>query len=374
MAVRPLVVLVPGFLGFQRLGHLHYFPGVHEALTGHLRECGMDAEVMDLTTLPTSSIGARAARLAQVLSAKVGRTQPVHLVGHSTGGLDCRLVTTPGARIPGAKDLTFAQNVRTLVTVSSPHFGTPLASWLAGVHGHRLMGLLSLILIQMLRRGRRPIKSAIQMAKVLLLVDKLVGLDQTLFNTLYHAVIAGLPEEHAGQMEQLLGDVGEDQRLIEQLTPVSCELFNAGVEDRPGVRYGCVTTLSPPPKLSTLRGIGRDYYGQISHALYIALHRILRTNRRTRMPLLTNAQANALMDAYGTIPDRQQSDGIVPTLSQIWGEVVHATRGDHLDAMGFFRGSQIGPHVDWLVSGARFGHTEFHSLWHDVAAYIARDP
>jgi triacylglycerol lipase len=370
-----LVVLVPGFLGFQRLGNLPYFPGVARTLRDKLAVEGVVADVVDIETLPTSSIGSRGARLAEVLQRKAAKAENIHLVGHSTGGLDCRLVLTPGARLPTSVNFEgIASRVRSLVTVSTPHYGTPLASFFAGVHGHRLMGLISLVLIQVLRRGHMPLRGAVELGRALLLLDKLIGLDQTLFGNLYDAVLRGLPKEHTREMERLLDEVGDDQYLVEQLTPISCELLNAGVEDRPGVRYGSVITKAPPPRLRSVWAIGRDPYAQLSHALYVALHRLAGSGRRARFASLTGAQADLLMEVYGTIPHASDNDGIVPTLSQVWGDVIHVAKADHLDAMGFFHHPDHNAHVDWLVSRAKFDSLRFESLWHATARFIAGRP
>ena len=51
------IYLVPGFLGFKRLGDLGYFQGVHGILRKELREKhGIEASVIAVDTLaPTSS-------------------------------------------------------------------------------------------------------------------------------------------------------------------------------------------------------------------------------------------------------------------------------------------------------------------------------
>lgn len=65
------------------------------------------------------------------------------------------------------------------------------------------------------------------------------------------------------------------------------------------------------------------------------------------------------------------SDGIVPTRSQAWGDVVHAAVADHLDVLGHFRGpSHDPPHVDWLVTGSGFDRTRFEALWSDVTRFL----
>jgi hypothetical protein len=283
------------------------------------------------------------------------------------------LFVTPGVRLPTTINFEdVASRVRTVVTVSSPHYGTPLATYFAGVQGHRLMGIVSMLLIQVLRRGKVPLRGAVELGRVLVLVDKVIGVDQTLATGLYDALLRGLPREHAHDMERLLAEVGEDQHLIEQLTPIAAELINAGVSDRPGVRYGCVLTKSPPPRLASTWSIGRDPTRQLSHGLYVALHRLVGAGTRSRYAALSGAQADAIMEGYGTIPHASDNDGIVPTLSQVWGEIIHVAKADHLDGMGFFDHPDYEHHVDWLVSQAKFGDLAFASMWHSVAKFVAR--
>jgi hypothetical protein len=82
-----------------------------------------------------------------------------------------------------------------------------------------------------------------------------------------------------------------------------------------------------------------------------------------------------LSRAYRTPPSEKASDGIVPTLSQTWGQVVHAAVADHLDALGHFGGAADNPpHVDWLVSGSGFDRPRFEALIDDVARFVAGAP
>jgi hypothetical protein len=62
-----------------------------------------------------------------------------------------------------------------------------------------------------------------------------------------------------------------------------------------------------------------------------------------------------------------------PTLSQVWGEVVHVTDADHLDVVGQY-GDLLGPGInaDWLPSGSGFDAVRFAALWSDVAAFVTR--
>jgi triacylglycerol lipase len=112
------VVFVHGFLGFGRVPVLKvpYFRGVDALMAG------VGAPFL-IPGLPrAASVRERAEALARVLA---GSAAPAFvLVGHSMGGLDSRFVA---ARLdPGRR-------VKAVVTLGTPHRGSPLADWaLAG--------------------------------------------------------------------------------------------------------------------------------------------------------------------------------------------------------------------------------------------------
>jgi hypothetical protein len=64
------------------------------------------------------------------------------------------------------------------------------------------------------------------------------------------------------------------------------------------------------------------------------------------------------------------NDGVVPTLSQIHGRLLHVARGDHLDVVGHYTLAG-GRTADWLPSGAGFTPAAFEATWESVAAAIA---
>jgi triacylglycerol esterase/lipase EstA (alpha/beta hydrolase family) len=368
---RPIVILVPGFLGFQKLGNMPYFPGVEEALRVGLRRAKFDADVASIATLPTSSLRLRAARLCEAVNGMVDGEREIHLIGHSTGGLDCRLFTTAGANLPTDTEVEpLAARVKSIVTVSTPHFGTPLAAFFAGVQGHRALGLLSLFMTRLLRFGRHPLRGVVAVGRAVVLLDRLTGLDATLLGHLQQQVLDGLPHEHRVELEKLLGDVGEDQRLIEQLTPPSIELFNAGANDREGVRYGCVVVRGPKPRKRDVIRPGRDLYAWLSRALYFSMHRLTSSSGGESLSMLDGRQIQSLVRAFGHVPGPGDNDGIVPTLSQVHGDVVASADADHLDVMGYFRDDH-GPGVDWLASGSPFDRPAFERLWHRVGEFVA---
>jgi triacylglycerol lipase len=85
---------------------------------------------------PTAGIETRARQLKEIILRQLdilGRPQErVVVVGHSMGGLDARYMITK---------LGMADRVRALLTVTTPHRGTPYADWCVRNLGQRLGGL-----------------------------------------------------------------------------------------------------------------------------------------------------------------------------------------------------------------------------------------
>src|SRR5262249_16601983 len=150
------IYLVPGFFGFANLGELRYFAHVREYLSAVCGRLGLDAEVHAVKTRPTSSLVVRATCLLDAIAATLppGRCT-VHVVGHSSGGLDARLVASPGVSLAdGADPEAIAARISTVVTVASPHHGTPVAGFFTSLLGQRLLQVLSLSTIYVLRFGQ----------------------------------------------------------------------------------------------------------------------------------------------------------------------------------------------------------------------------
>lgn len=117
MKDRPALVFVHGLLGFDRLGpgrlSIEYFRAVRVCLAALPVDCHFPG------LGPLSTMTRRARRLAAYLDS-LG-SQPCYLIGHSRGGLDARYVA--------AKEDP-ARRIRGVVTIGTPHRGTPLADWL----------------------------------------------------------------------------------------------------------------------------------------------------------------------------------------------------------------------------------------------------
>ncbi len=359
------LILVPGFLGFQRLGTMSYFVQVEEVLTELARRIGKDVHVRSIRTLPTGTLGARAAKLAEVV-ASLPDDGDVHLLGHSTGGLDARLFLSPGASLPTTVDLeSAASRVRSVVTLASPHHGTPLALFMTGVNGHRLLRVLSFVMTKLLSTARGPAQAIGAVSEAVLLLDSLSGLEQHVRKPLADRLgpLMAKPRDadadDGGALQPLIEDMGHDSALFEHLTPSSMELFNTAVGDREGVAYGCVVAAAPPPSMQGRVLVGIDPVGQLGYALFSALHRLCALSNPKRMSVLDPDQRDALSTGLGQIPSTDFNDGFVPSLSQIWGTVIEAVRCDHLDLMGHYGP----PGTDLLPCGANFSTTQFERTW-----------
>jgi triacylglycerol lipase len=369
------VVLVPGFFGFGSLGELTYFVGVREALERAFERLSLDVDVVEVPTLPTASIRHRAARVHETL-AQVAQNSPgpIHIVGHSTGGLDARLAITPTASLPTTTKFYAYEQLRTLVTISTPHFGTPLASFFGSAAGYPLLRLIAALLIVILRHGHLPLRLSLRLASWVVRADDVLGFKQTIADQLFRDVIADFSPERRAELVAFIEGVSKDQSLIFQLTPAGCDLLNASTADPDSLRYGSVVCRARPPSLSNLVVFKHNPYAQSMHALYALLSHVAGLAKAKQFPDPVPEQRDVLERVFGQYPELSWSDGIVPTLSQIWGEVIHATHADHLDVVGHYGALRPGqPTTDWLPSRSGFDDAAFDALWSDVARFITEE-
>jgi triacylglycerol lipase len=365
------VLLVPGFFGFANLGDFAYFGHVREFLLERGRDAGIDGEVLVVTTVPTASLRKRAARLAETIAEVVDRAGGVvSIVGHSSGGLDARLVVTPDVHLPTDVAVErYAERVCAVVTVATPHFGTPLAHLFNSLLGQQFLKLLSLATIYALRAGRLPLRAVVRLARLLRGPERAPSF---LLEQLFTELLADFTRERRRALEVFFASLGSDQDLLPQITPAGMDVVNASTQDRPTVRYGCVVTRAQPPGLRSLLGAGLDPYAQATHALYVGLYRLASGTPRERAPRLSRAQGEALTRAYGRLPDLRANDGMVPTLSQVWGEVIAAVWADHHDVIGHFhRPTHVPPHFDWLHSGTGFDRPGFVATWRAASEWMS---
>ena len=362
------IYLVPGFFGFTNLGRLRYFAHVREFLVARCAALGIDAAVRVVKTFPTSSLPKRAACVLETIAeTRTSHTAPVHLIGHSSGGLDVRLVAAPNVALPSAMTAErFAACIHSVITIATPHYGTPVASMFATLLGQKLLQLLSLSTIYLLRFGHLPLAALLQLGALFARLDAL-GLNSALLDELFNQLLRDFSVGRRRAVRLLFRAVAADQALLVQLMPEAMDVFNAAVRNRPGVRYGSVVTGGARPGIGSRLDAGLDPSAQATQTIYHALYRLAGRMPRARVRRLSAKEARLLRHVYGTVPSRTANDGLVPTRSQLWGEIVHAARADHLDVIGHFHDPEHAvPHVDWLTSGSGFHRQQFEALWTDV--------
>lgn len=112
------LILAHGLSGFENIGPINYFYGV----AAMLRKEGHEVFAPAVDAFNSSDV--RGAQLLAHVEDVLARTgaRKVKLICHSQGGLDCRYV----ASVAGSK-------VAAIVTLSTPHHGTPLADIATGV-------------------------------------------------------------------------------------------------------------------------------------------------------------------------------------------------------------------------------------------------
>jgi len=367
------VFLVPGFFGFTNLGDFVYFSHVRETLEAELAKRGIEADVHPLDTLPTKSIRERAARLLENVREHSTEGEAVHLVGHSTGGLDARLLAATTLRLEGRAEVL--PRIRSVVTLATPHRGAPAAAFFTSLSGKRLLGLLSLSTVHLIRLGSLPMPALIFLGGALADLGAFRWASGGLLDQMYSLVLRDFGKERQKELEEFFAQSQDDQTLLTQLTPEAMELVDALAVPSPGVRCGSVVVAAPPPTLRRQASLGvRHPSWQAMYGIYRGLHFLSSTMPERFAPALTTKQRERFFRKLGWEIAPSDNDGMVPTVSQIWGEVIHVARADHMDVMGHFHGPEHHPrHVDWLRTGSDFGQAEFDAMLADVADFIARD-
>src|SRR5262249_26557723 len=112
------VILIPGFFAFGTLGELRYWTGVDHELRAAFDGFGLEVDLTEIETLPTASIRYRAAKVVEAIAEVASRDDgPIHLVGHSTGGLDARVAVTPHAALATPIEFNAFERVSSIVTI-----------------------------------------------------------------------------------------------------------------------------------------------------------------------------------------------------------------------------------------------------------------
>jgi pimeloyl-ACP methyl ester carboxylesterase len=255
--VRPAdqVILVPGFFGFGSFGregkpHIIYFDHVIKAMVAARPELKGRIQVHEPP--PMGSLQARVRTLqdavlqrlggALLRGATRGQRPRIHIIGHSTGGLDARLLANPRYRFRGEDRKLRTQLLRhlgTVVTLSAPQHGTPIATSFMGGLPRLVLEGMSLATI-MTKAGRVTQRLGLPG----------LGLAYTLFQAVRPRsnvngqiidLLAGMDEETAREIARFRGMVMSDNRLLRDLTPERMAALNKRVGEHGGRLLEIVT-------------------------------------------------------------------------------------------------------------------------------------
>jgi hypothetical protein len=299
------------------------------------------------------------------------RAAELHFVGHSTGGLDIRMLLTPGLKTArGGSAERIARLTRTATSVATPHHGTPLANHFITIQGQTLLLVLSALATS--GEGRGAILAAAKAIALVARLDNWFGGAEGPLDRIAERMLRTMRYDRRDPVWRYLGAIRQDQGAVLQLTPEGIELFNAAVADRAGIAYGCVVAGVPKPHEQwKLSEVGDPEYFAL-RALFRLLHALTsQQHPRYPYPRPTATVRRQLDRRLGFRITSATSDGVVPTLSQLHGRVLHVARADHLDVVGHYTlaGGMAG---DWLPSGADFTHERFAATWEAIASAIAR--
>lgn len=347
------VLFVPGFFGFGAFGHpdrplVEYFARVEDALLrAHVRPLRFAVHQPP----PAGSLAERVKSLhLKVAELAAQGLSRLHLVGHSTGGIDARLFANQryGA-LPARGELL--EKVASVITISAPFHGTPLArrvgrgTWLA-VPALWFGSILA-------SRGR--LRLAGQAATLFNLAKRATLQEATPTDQLI-AQLAGVDGETAHQIRRFLGDVASDHRLVEDLTPEAMAELNRGIEGGDRAPVTSFVSVAPRAGFSPLAFITAPLH----RLLYDLTWTLTASPPRDGAPIprgpWIGARRIALTDT--------SNDGIVPAWSQtLRGEAAGLVLGDHLDVIGHYE--SVG--ATFLRSGSDFDDARFRALWGQVA-------
>lgn len=380
--VKPLhhVYLSPGMFGFGKLASYDYFAHLERALAERFAARGERLVTHVVDVAPTASIRRRAVRLAELVATTSGdadgddgaRPGPIHLIGHSTGGLDARLVASPSVHLAiSPARLAWRSRLASVTTMSTPHYGTPLASFFATVSGQRMLHAISALTFIGLSLGAPPLAAASALIMGMSRLDGMLGVELSLVDRLTDALLGALEPARSREVRSYLDAIQRDQGAVIQLTPEAMDLFQAGIEDRPGVVYQCTCAMAPAPSAGHFaRSLSRPWH-VLSSTLFATLHGITaRYDERypCAAPDAGRESEALLVRSFGRSPGARANDGVVPTRSQVWGRIAWAGMADHLDVLGHFGGGELQGaglpdpatrHVDWLRSGSNFDRRAF---------------
>lgn len=382
------IFLVPGFLGFTAFSKLAYYTDVADVLRDQLSEIGIDARVHATATVPAGSLPKRAVKLAHEIAARHDRAATsVHLIGHSTGGLDVRLLLSPGGhfdtegrvvkgmgRCPAEKYADALDKVKTAIGVATPHFGAPIANLAIRLSAEIVLRSIGTamkvpVVRHALAFGLTTGASAVGVLKFLMRQPSFL-----------RWIDASVLSQNPLMVLSYLDDVGADVGALHGLTQEASDLGNALLGRRSGVDYGSIVTganepVGPIDTEDPLLYVNTLVYRLAWHIMATPNLAYEYSGRVHELQSKHDADfANGFDVGALRLDGDRTGDGVVPSASQAYGDILGVFASDHLDCVGHFpHTTSNGVEVSgWVRSGAGFTPERFELLWGRVAEYIAK--
>jgi pimeloyl-ACP methyl ester carboxylesterase len=399
-----VIVLIPGFLGFDKLGDNSYFEAtVGKTIVSELRAQGhseSSLKVVPVSTLPSDTLLQRQNKLLAELRAIAEQNPNVrlHLVGHSTGGLDAELlchVRDLEERAWSADNLAVRRKIHSITCVASPLSGTTLAdSPLATFFGLRspadaLTALKSAAFVGLPGVFAPLLRGVLGLRKDRAFVDIARG------------VLDDFPK-----LATYVTSVFIHRGLISDLRPKNLKVRMARAQSDPelaGVRHARFLTIAPAPdkkKPSAAGELFATLYRSTADAadsdaapsFTAELQKRFRERRGIQAIAKDPERLAQLVNAI----DPKANDGIVNTLRQLsffdpalvaseLDRVRAIVLADHLDVVGYYPNNNIAPPTPlkflrpdgskqngFLESGASFRDDQLKALYRLVAQEIAQ--
>lgn len=395
---KDVVFLLPGFLGFEHFATLSYFADrVSAALRGHLSAVfRRNIPVVAVATRPTDELAMRQRYVLDTIARYCGGSDVrIHLVGHSTGGVDAemlvrkrgllQLAACTSHDLPEFRDWSeherrVRERIRAVITIAAPHFGTTIAlspvrdiaalaprallqPWVLARFGYALSSTL-------IRRIAHALQLVAGGRHVLEFGAEVIG---------RHALIDQLRPDY---MMQLRSE--QTNPMDPALTQVEIQCI-ATVVSRAWTRTPdpLFTFLSNCIKEAALRpgALGGEVRRQLAEnwrALQGKIPPAVITSQlmgdRARLAMLPG-----LFKCRGLDPGFTDNDGIVNTVCQLLPEgprvsIGPAVVGDHADVVGHYDRPDIDGGLvseGLFTSGSGFRDDEFFRLYAAVAEAIA---
>lgn len=318
--------LVPGYLGYRgKEGYWGFWDGVLPLLRAQGFRC------VPVPTEPIGSIPSRAKRLRDAILAEtrngdaLGQEDEIALLGFSTGGLDARYLLSPAT--PVELPPAVRKRVRTLLTLATPHRGTPLADFYRAWRADDLLGFFAGVLARWTTSERLGEVSRFARRHRTLLERFLPSSQRESFFRVVEGFLVATPEERES-VRRFLESLNRNRGALDQLRVNRMPAFNENVPDAEDVRYlSYVTGAEPIPP----RNFGTALYalGAFLNARFPGEGRRIPPEK---VCTLDGRPMSSLEPSVFLPPTL--SDAVVPTASQFWGEFRGYAPVDHHAAYG----------------------------------------